>query len=1248
MKTMFGKYLALIAALLLISGCPNPFEPPVPEELPVDEGYFSLYLGGINTGRTILPATVQNDFLLYTLEFFPAGTTSNPVNRTERNNSNISEPILLSSGIWDLYVIAYMDVAKTKPAAQGHLKDIEIGSGETVRNSVTLTAIIDEGKGTFNWNIDYPSAVTVASMTITPIDSASGTPKSTQYFIGGTPRVGKVASLALNAGYYRVVFNLGINEFKIERRETLHIYKNMESNFAYTFTENQFTYTIVTSGADSGVGSLRQAIADAPANSTIIIDNSVKTILLQSGLTIDKSLVIVGNSVTITPLTITPSDNSFQLLFISGSTTTVTISQVHFKDRSDFFGEAIYNYNANLTFESCIFSVKRGLLSYDWSGPLNNMGTMNIRGCTFYNNNSGGSGGVIRNQNSTVVLEGNLFYGNTAYASYPTVWRSYPVVFNWYNSTITSVGYNVIDVPFGTEENQSGWIPGTGDTTFSSLGINGVPLNFDTFVPILGLDNYIASVSEDFPLTDFYGNNRTFPGVPGAVASVDNIAVTDIIGVPTSGKMGTPLTLTGTVYPNNAPYQDIMWIVSSDGNTGATITNGNVLNTTSSGTVILTAIVANGIAPGVAYFKNFTITVDFAFVAVSGIIGIPESITVGTPFTLSGTITPSNATNQDIVWTVINAGSTGATITGGNVLNTTGIGYLIVTATIANGTAPGTAYTRSFGITVNNTFVAVSNITGVPTSAPAGTLALNPTITPSNATNQNITWTISNAGTTGANIGNFYNTLNTTGTGTVTVTATIANGTAQGTAYTQNFTITILPHIAVSEITNVPTMVVVGYDLILTSTISPSNASYKTIAWSVSNAGNTGAQITYAGDYILLSTIRAGTAIVRATIANGTAPGTPYIQYFEITILPHIAVTDIINVPTTAYAGIPLYFINARAFPNNATQSAIQWEVTNAGTTGAAFIGSRFITTGAGTVTVRATVPDGISKGRNYTKNFTITVRPVFMVTSNADSGAGSLRYALQNASPNDIIYVDSSVGTISLSSSLSFSNRIIDGNGVTITRNPSWTTVDNYSQLLRTGGTTVTISRVHFKDGRTTQNGGAIYNQATNLTLESCIFSGNKCIGNNGFGGVIYNQDFKTLTVKGCTFYNNEASQSAGAIYNSGILILEGNLFYGNTAAGLFGLDPVVYSNILSTVTSRGNNIVDVPLGREVNQSGWYPETGDSTFSSLGINGVPFNNNFAPVSSLQNYISPIPEDYPLTDFIGNYRIYSCAPGAVH
>ncbi len=98
--------------------------------------------------------------------------------------------------------------------------------------------------------------------------------------------------------------------------------------------------------------------------------------------------------------------------------------------------------------------------------------------------------------------------------------------------------------------------------------------------------------------------------------------------------------------------------------------------------------------------------------------------------------------------------------------------------------------TATLTVNVVDGFVAVSGISGVPTTATAGTpRTLTGTVAPANATNQTIVWSVADAGTTGATISG--NTLTTSGAGTLVVRATITNGLTASSDYTQNFNITV-------------------------------------------------------------------------------------------------------------------------------------------------------------------------------------------------------------------------------------------------------------------------------------------------------------------------------------------------------------------------------------------------------------------------------------------------------------------------
>jgi len=333
----------------------------------------------------------------------------------------------------------------------------------------------------------------------------------------------------------------------------------------------------------------------------------------------------------------------------------------------------------------------------------------------------------------------------------------------------------------------------------------------------------------------------------------------------------------------------------------------------------------------------------------------------------------------------------------------------------------------------------------------------------------------------------------------------------------------------------------------------------------------------------------------------------------------------------------------------------------------------------SGTVTLTATPESGFiiywlvneeeKTGNQIILTTQTRVQTVFvrewLVTNYTDQTStppeGTLRHALTNADHGDIIRIAASGQTISLASRLEVSrNVIIEGNGVTITRLSSMTS-STASQLMNVDtNITATIRRVHFRGGRSSDNGSAIRNQG-NLTLESCIFNDNQTVGSmSSFGGAIRNMSRGNLFVLGCIFINNRAGTSltsyGGAIEQFDTmttLTLAGNLFFGNVTGGSNpNGTPIIRGGV---VISLGYNVVNVPFGTAFGQSGWVAGTRDVTLADIGlpINLSPYYSDFTFTPSagsvLRNHIPAnhgIP-GFPTVDFYGNTRTWPGAPGAV-
>ena len=172
----------------------------------------------------------------------------------------------------------------------------------------------------------------------------------------------------------------------------------------------------------------------------------------------------------------------------------------------------------------------------------------------------------------------------------------------------------------------------------------------------------------------------------------------------------------------------------------------------------------------------FNICTVGTFIPVTDITNLPTAATVSSPLTLSGTVVPDNATYQSIVWSVVNASTTGATITGGNMLNTTAEGSASIRASIIDGLGTGD-YTQDFNIAVSR--AALSGTVSITGNAVFGELlttntsALTSTPVIANLGTLSYQWKrgTTNIGTNSAS----YTLVQADINNTITVTVTTAN-----------------------------------------------------------------------------------------------------------------------------------------------------------------------------------------------------------------------------------------------------------------------------------------------------------------------------------------------------------------------------------------------------------------------------------------------------------------------------------------
>lgn len=247
-----------------------------------------------------------------------------------------------------------------------------------------------------------------------------------------------------------------------------------------------------------------------------------------------------------------------------------------------------------------------------------------------------------------------------------------------------------------------------------------------------------------------------------------------------------------------------------------------------------------------------------------------------------------------------------------------------------------------------------------------------------------------------------------------------------------------------------------------------------------------------------------------------------------------------------------------------------------------------------------------------------------YTVTSDADSGAASLRDAVAQANANpgsDLIVFDSGVTSISLSApaiEITDSVTINDGMPINIAgpggNSAQFITKDSapsVSRIFTISSGTVTLNNMFLSDGDAgTENGGALLiAAAADVTLNDVTLalnqSGGAAAGQGG--GAIFNQG--QLTMNNCLVTENTVTGAAGnggGIFNASgaqLTMNDGSVTFNiaNRAGG--GIENNGGSVTLNDVSVRDNTVNTAPG----NGGGLHSQPGEVT-----VNGGAFNRNTA------------------------------------
>ncbi|MDB4292459.1 Ig-like domain-containing protein, partial [Maribacter sp.] len=299
----------------------------------------------------------------------------------------------------------------------------------------------------------------------------------------------------------------------------------------------------------------------------------------------------------------------------------------------------------------------------------------------------------------------------------------------------------------------------------ASIKVNEIQQLTSTILPVNATDQTIswASTNEAIATVDANGSvtgvgigtvtisatandGSGTAGTASITVSAADVDVTNIVLNPTdiTLEVGTTRLLGIVVSPGNATDPTVTWLSSNEG--VVSVDSNGRLTAVSRGPAIVSATANDG--SGVVGTAN--ITVDDAVIAVIGISVDPSSGTlkVGETIQLQSIIDPLDATDQRIAWGAANEAI--ASVDGNGLVTANGVG----TTTISAQSNDGSGISGTATITVTPADVPLVGITITPNTAlvlEGATQQLGLIFNPSNATNQDVSWSSDDSSTATVN-----------------------------------------------------------------------------------------------------------------------------------------------------------------------------------------------------------------------------------------------------------------------------------------------------------------------------------------------------------------------------------------------------------------------------------------------------------------------------------------------------------------
>lgn len=414
--------------------------------------------------------------------------------------------------------------------------------------------------------------------------------------------------------------------------------------------------------------------------------------------------------------------------------------------------------------------------------------------------------------------------------------------------------------------------------------------------------------------------------------------------------VGSTLKLNAKIEPINTTDKIITW--STSDSSIATINNEGVVVGIKVGTATITAKNGN---------VSTTVQVTITPIVVKSIELNKKSTTlvVDGSETITATIYPSNATNNDITWA--SSDESIVTVNNGTIIGKN-VGKAVVTAKC------GEKY-ASVNVTVNKKPASPIAVTSVSLSKSSlsiligNSTSITATVKPDNATNKAVTWASSDNSI--ATVNNGVITAKNIGTATITATSGGKSATVK---------VTVDPiEVTSIKLNKTSTSIVQDSSETITATISPANATNKTITWTSSDSSIA----TVSNGKITAKKV--GTAKITAKCGSKSAAVT-------VKVTPVLATSVTLNKTSTNMIIGNSETFKATIKPSNTTNKTVKWKSSD---TSIATVDQNGLVTAvsAGSVKITATI-DSVSATVNIKvlANTADVIKAYFLNVQNASN----------------------------------------------------------------------------------------------------------------------------------------------------------------------------------------------------------------------------------------------------------------------